>query len=98
MRLANDALFQFLFESEDRLDLVKDHLADRDTGPVGDHVGHRLPIDDRMNKRGFPLKLGECGLLFRKLLFATLLRFLVPTVRRPLTPAPLPRSGGEGLG
>ena len=45
MALPDDALVQRLGEVEHRLDLVLDHPADRDAGPVRDDRGDRLLVD-----------------------------------------------------
>ena len=42
VRLADDALLQLRLRRQDGPDLVGDHLADRDAGPAGDHLGDRL--------------------------------------------------------
>ena len=43
--LADDAPVEDLGEMQHRLDLVGDHLADRNAGPVGDDRGDRLLVD-----------------------------------------------------
>ena len=43
--LADDAPVEDVGEIEHRLDLVGDHLADRNAGPVGDDGGDRLLVD-----------------------------------------------------
>ena len=50
-----------LFEVQHRLDLVADHPAHRDAGPVADHRGHRLRIHDRQDQRAFALRSCQPG-------------------------------------
>ena len=47
---------ELVLQRQHRLDLVADHLADRDAGPAGDDLGDRLAVDDRLHQRRLALQ------------------------------------------
>src|SRR3546814_7813732 len=49
--LFRSTFFQQVAQSEHGLDLVADHLADRDAGPGGDDLRHRIAVDHRVDHR-----------------------------------------------
>ena len=59
--------FERVGELEDRLDLVLDHAADRDAGPVRDDRGDRLLVDARQDQRRLALQRGQLGLQLAQL-------------------------------
>ncbi len=61
VRLADDPLFHLGFEIQHGLNLVRHHAADRDAGPSGDDIGHRLAIDANLQQRRFALDLAQLG-------------------------------------
>ena len=90
--LAHDAPAEGVGELQDGLDLVLDHPAHRDAGPVGHDGGHGLGVDAGQDQRGVALRLGELRLELAQLGRAA------PRAR----PAPWPRSrrgaGGAARG
>ena len=57
--LSDDALVENAGEVEHGLDLVGDHLADRNSRPVGDDRGDRLLVDMRVDHPLFRIDLAE---------------------------------------
>ena len=81
VRLADHAAVEDVGEAEDRLDLVLDHAADRNAGPVGDHRGDRLLVDMRVDHPLFRIdRLQRVELLAQ--LLARFLGIWRPPVRR----------------
>ena len=60
--LPDDPLVQGVGQLQHGLDLVLDHAADRDAGPVADDGGDRLGVDGRQDQRRLALQLGQLGL------------------------------------
>ena len=60
--LAHDAPAEGVGELEDGLDLVLDHPAHGDAGPVGDDGGDGLGVDAGQDQRRLALRLGELRL------------------------------------
>ncbi len=59
VRLADDALLEPVLQREDRVDLVRQHLPDRDPGPPGDDLGDGLRVDASLHEGRFALHLLE---------------------------------------
>ena len=57
--MADHSLRQLGAEAQHRLDLVGEHLADRDAGPAGDHLGDGLRIHRNLHQRRFALSGAE---------------------------------------
>ena len=59
MRLPDDPFFEPVLQVQDRVDLVRDHAADRDSGPRGNHFRDRLIVDENPHQSFVALKLLE---------------------------------------
>ena len=59
VRLADDALLEPVLQREDGVDLVREHLSDRDPRPAGDDLRDRLRCDARLHEGRFALHLLE---------------------------------------
>src|SRR5690606_33067501 len=60
--LADHPLLQVVFDAQHGVDLVLDHAADRDAGPVADHGSDRLRVDAGQDQRLVALELLQPGL------------------------------------
>ena len=61
MGLADHALFEGVLQIQNRLDFIGEHFADRNTGPIGNHLGDRLAIDVYLDHRRLTLNRNEFG-------------------------------------
>ena len=82
VRLADDAPVQDVGEAEDRLDLVLDHAADRNAGPVGDDGGDRLLVDMRVDHARCSGSIASERMRISRAASARVVRMRRPFVRR----------------